>query len=133
MVFYWSLSDSMSPQVSGTLLSILADLNNAVVWMVSTLTSKSSSSFINPLVTVPRAPIKIDINVTLLFHSFFNSLARYDYDYYYALVAIVVCSISSIEHATATTVGIVVVVVVVVVIYAIKRMRNIFLFYGPLL
>ena len=29
MVFYFSLSDSKSPQVSGTLLSILADLNNA--------------------------------------------------------------------------------------------------------
>ena len=31
MVFHRSLSDSMSPQVSRTLLSILADLNNAVV------------------------------------------------------------------------------------------------------
>ena len=35
MVFHWSLSDSKSPQVSRTLLSILADLNNAVVWMIS--------------------------------------------------------------------------------------------------
>ena len=34
MVFQWS--DSKSPQVSKTLLSTLADLNNAVVWMVST-------------------------------------------------------------------------------------------------
>ena len=32
MVFYWSLSDSKSPQFSRTLLSILADLSNAVVW-----------------------------------------------------------------------------------------------------
>ena len=31
MVFHWSLSDSKSPQISRTLLSILADLNNAVV------------------------------------------------------------------------------------------------------
>ena len=30
------LSDSKSPQVSRTLLSILAVLNNLVVWMVST-------------------------------------------------------------------------------------------------
>ena len=47
MVFHWSLSDSKSPQVSRTLLSILAVLNNAVVWMVSTRppTSKSSSPF----------------------------------------------------------------------------------------
>ena len=36
MVFHWNLSDSKSPQVSRTLLSILGDLNNAVVWMVST-------------------------------------------------------------------------------------------------
>ena len=31
MVFYKSLSDSKFPQVSRTLLSILVDLNNAVV------------------------------------------------------------------------------------------------------
>ena len=45
MVFHWSLSESKSLQVSRTLLSILAVLNNAVVWMVSTRqpTSKSSS------------------------------------------------------------------------------------------
>ena len=44
MVFHWSLSDSKSPQVFKTLLSILADLNNAIVWTVSTrpLISKSS-------------------------------------------------------------------------------------------
>ena len=33
MVFHWSLGDSKSPQVSKTLLSILAIFNNAVVWM----------------------------------------------------------------------------------------------------
>ena len=36
MVFHCSLSDSKSPQISRTLLSILADLNNVVIWMVST-------------------------------------------------------------------------------------------------
>ena len=81
MVFHWSLSDSKSPQVSRTLLSILAVLNNAVVWMVSTRppTSKSSSPFSYPLVTVPNAPITIGIIVTCMFHSFFNSLARSRY------------------------------------------------------
>ena len=81
MVFHWSLSDSKSPQVSRTLLSILAVFNNAVVWMVSTRppTSKSSSPFNNPLVTVPKAPITIGIIVTCKFHSFFNSLARSRY------------------------------------------------------
>ena len=73
MVFHWSLSDSKSPQVSRTLLSILAFLNNVVVWMVSTRppTSKSSSPFNNPLVTVPKAPITIGIIVTFMFHIFF--------------------------------------------------------------
>ena len=37
MVFHWSLSDSKSPQVSRTLLSILSYLNDIVVWMVPTL------------------------------------------------------------------------------------------------
>ena len=78
MVFHCRLSDSKSPQVSRTLLSILAVFNNAVVWMVSTQppTSKSSRPFNNPLVIVPKAPITIGIIVTFMFHSFFNSLAR---------------------------------------------------------
>ena len=41
MVFHWSLSDSKFPQVSRTILSILAVLNNAVIWMVSTRPSTS--------------------------------------------------------------------------------------------
>ena len=81
MVFHWRLSDSKSPQVSCTLLSILAVFNNAVVWMGSTRppTSKSSRPFNIPLVTVPKAPITIGIIVTFMFHSFFNSLARSKY------------------------------------------------------
>ena len=60
------MSDRKSPQVSMTLLSILAVLNNAVVWMVSTSppTSKSSKPFNNSLVTVPKAPITIGIIFT---------------------------------------------------------------------
>ena len=79
MVFHWSLSDNKSPKVFTTFLSILADLNNTVVWLVSTrpLISKSSGPFTNPLVTVPRVPITIGITVTFTFHSFFNSLARF--------------------------------------------------------
>ena len=71
MVSNWSLRDSKSPQVSKTLLSILADLNYAVVWTVSTrfVISKSSSPCTNPcanpLVTVPRAPFTIGIIVTV--------------------------------------------------------------------
>ena len=64
MVFQWSLSDSKSPQVPRTLLSILAVLSNVVVWMVSTCppTSESSSPFSNPFVTVP----KLFVNKSLL-------------------------------------------------------------------
>ena len=81
MVFHWSLSDSKSPQVFWILLSILADLDNAVVWTVSThpVISKSSSHCTNPLLTVPRAPITIGIIVTFMFHSFFYSLASSNY------------------------------------------------------
>ena len=81
MVFHWSLSDSKSPQVSRTLLSILAVLNNSVIWMVSTCppTSTSSRPFNNSLVTVPKGPITIGIIVTFMFHSLFNSLARLTY------------------------------------------------------
>ena len=68
---FWPRWDK-SFQVSRTLLSILADLNNAIVWMVSTrdFLSKSSSPCTNPLVTVPRLPITIDITVTFMFRSF---------------------------------------------------------------
>ena len=73
MVFHWSPSDSKSPQLSRTLLNILAFLNNAVIWMVSTRppTSKASSTFSNPLVTVLNAPTRIGIIVTCMFHIFF--------------------------------------------------------------
>ena len=86
MVFHLSLSDSKSPQVSRTLLSILADLNNAVVWIVTTLllTFTSSSCRINPLMTMPRGPIIIGVAVTFLLHSFFNSLARSRYLYLFS-------------------------------------------------
>ena len=72
MVFHWNLSDSKYPQDSRTLLNILAYLNKAVFWMVSTrsVISKSSSPFINPSVTVPRALITIGINVSFMFQSF---------------------------------------------------------------
>ena len=78
MVFYWGLSDNKSPRVSMTFFSILADLNNVVVWMVSThsLISKSSSPFNNPSMTVPRVPIINCVNVTFIFHSVFQFLSN---------------------------------------------------------
>ena len=91
MVFRWRLSDSKSPQVSRTLLSILAVFSNAVVWMISTRppTSKSSRPFNNSLVTVPKAPITIGIIVSFVFHSFFQFSSKviiYYYYYYYYLL-----------------------------------------------
>ena len=76
MVSRWSLSDIKSPQTSRTLLSILADLNNAIPWTVSThpLISKSSSLCISPLVNVTKGPITIGITDTFIFHSFFFQL-----------------------------------------------------------
>ena len=67
MVFHGSLSDCKSIKVSRTLLSILSDLINAIVWMVSIL------------VAVPSAPITICITVTFMFHIFFCSLAKSKY------------------------------------------------------
>ena len=87
MVFHWSLSDSKSPQVSRTHHRILAVLSKAVVWIVSTCppTSKSSSPFSNPLVIGSKVPIKIGTIVTIMFHSFFKSLARSRYLSFFSL------------------------------------------------
>ena len=73
VVFHWSLSDNKFPQVSRTLLSILAYLNNAVVWMVSTcsLISKFPSPFTNYLRGVLSPPITTSITVMFMFHIFF--------------------------------------------------------------
>ena len=83
MVFQWILSDSKSPEVSRTILSILVVLKNALVWMVSPHppTFKSSSPFNNPLVTVPKAPITIGIIVTFMvllftFFQFYSVVSR---------------------------------------------------------
>ena len=78
MVSHFSLSNSKSPQVSRTLLGILADLNNAIILMVPicSLISKYSSLWNNLLVNVPSAPITAGITVTFMFYSFFRSLAR---------------------------------------------------------
>ena len=93
MVFQLSLSDSKFPQVSRTLLSILIDLNNAVVWMMSSrpFISKSFGPFINPLMTVSSAPIIIGINVAFRFHSFFSSLVRSRYLFFFHFLSIFLC------------------------------------------
>ena len=81
MVFHLSLRDSRSLQVSRTFLSIVVDLINAVVWIVSARPpiSNSFSPFSKPLLILPSAPITIGITVTHMFHSFFSSFARSKY------------------------------------------------------
>ena len=73
MVFHWSLSDNNS-QISRTLFNILADFSNAVFWNYSTRLriSNSSNHFINPLVTVLRAPITIDTTVIFIVQQYFQ-------------------------------------------------------------
>ena len=59
MIFHRSLRGYKSAQVLRTLLDILANLNNAVVWIVSTcpLISNPCTPCTNYLVTVPSASI----------------------------------------------------------------------------
>ena len=75
MIFHWSLNDRKSPQVSRTLWSILPDLINAVVWIVSACPPICRVD----LASFPSAPVTNGITVTALFHSFFSSLARSKY------------------------------------------------------
>ena len=85
MVFHYSLSDNKFPQVSRILLSIMADLNNALVWMVSNppLILKSTSPRTNPFVTVPSAQLVSPSLSCSIF--FFNSLARSRYLSFFSL------------------------------------------------
>ena len=91
MVFHWSLSDSKSPKVSRTCLSLLAVLRNAVIVSTCLLTSKSFRPFNNPLVIVPKVPIIISTIVTFMFHSFFNSLARSRYLSFFHILSVLFC------------------------------------------
>ena len=77
MVSLWSLSRSKSPQVSikpPQVFSILVNLNNDVVWMVTTgpLTSKSCNPFTNPLEIVLNAQVTADITDTSCSIFFFH-------------------------------------------------------------
>ena len=73
MVFHSTVCEVGSPQVSRSLLGILDDLKNAVVWMVSTgiFIFKSSRPRTNDLVTILSALITIGITVIFIFHCFF--------------------------------------------------------------
>ena len=68
-VFHSSLSDSKSPQVSRAPLSTLADLNNAMLWIVLFLhlISNSFRLFSKPFGIVPNAPTTAGTTVIVHF------------------------------------------------------------------
>ena len=94
--YYYSFEsfshNSKSPRVSKTPHSILADLNKAIVWMVSThlLISKSSTPYINPLVTVPRATITIGIIYLHMYVYIYAYIYIYTHRYIYIYIYIYV-------------------------------------------
>ena len=73
--------DSKSPQISKILLSILADLNYTLVWMVSIrlAISNTSSPLSKPLGIILSTPVTIGVTVALLYHRFLISLASSKY------------------------------------------------------
>ena len=73
-VFYWRLCNNKSPQVSWTFLSILTNLNNPVIWMISYRppNSNSSSPFLKKLRMVTSA--QVIIIFLLILNLFFYSL-----------------------------------------------------------
>ena len=87
LVFPWSLSDITSSQISKTRLSILVDVNNAVIWMFFSLPLPFDCS--NPVSNrwgnVSSTPITLAMAITLMFHSFFNSLLRSKYFFMFLL------------------------------------------------
>ena len=74
MVSCWSFSDNRFPQISWTLLSILANLKKSCSLddLHSSSYSKFSSFYNTPLVTVLRAPVSIGNTIIFIFHSFFQ-------------------------------------------------------------
>ena len=91
--FTWALTEGFpleseykSPQVS-KYLSFLTDLSVVVfrIVYIRPLILKSPCPWINPLLTVSRAPITIGITVNFIFYSFWNSLARLRYLFLFSL------------------------------------------------
>ena len=86
MIFNWSLRNRKSPQIFRTLLSILADLNNAIVWSrFVVLFTILQVPFSKPLGIVPSRPVVIGITVTLIFHRLFSPLEGSKYLFIFSL------------------------------------------------
>ena len=108
MVFFFC----KCPQVSRTLLSILADLRDADVSMVSTcfLISNSSRPFINPLRIVPSAPTTISITIIFIFHCLFSCQARSRYLNFLSF------SFNFIRWST----GIIIIIIIIIIFYSLQ-------------
>ena len=96
----------------------MADLNNAVVWKVSTrpLIFKSSSPFTNPSVTVPRAPTATCITVTFMYHGFFNSLTRSRYLSFFSLSFSFTLLSAGKPKPTILQVFIIIIIIIIIII-----------------
>ena len=70
--FYWSLNEIKSLQFFRNLFSIVADLNNFVVCMISipSLISNSSNLCSKPFGALPNEPTANGISITLMFEFF---------------------------------------------------------------
>ena len=81
MIIHWDPSDSESTHRYRILLSILANLNNAGILMISVRhpISCSSNSLTQPLRTVRSATIIIATAITFIFHKNFVSLVKSRY------------------------------------------------------
>ena len=79
MIFHWNLNDSKSSQFIRNLLSILADVNNSVVWKFSILSWISNPSGLSskPFATVLRAPIGISVTVMLSVCFIFQARSKF--------------------------------------------------------
>ena len=81
MISHWGLNDSKSSQVSSILLSTQTDFNNAVVLLFTSL----PVPLLILLWLYQEYQFTIDIIVTFIFHSFFNSLTRSHYLSFFSL------------------------------------------------
>ena len=107
MVFHKALRDSKSPQDSWILLNILANLNNAVIFIVliPLISTSSLSLFSKLLETIASAPTTIVITVIFMFHCLFSYQARTQvFVYFFAFCVCLHCVVrwnSKIQKMTS--------------------------------
>ena len=87
MVSHWSPSNSKSPQISRTLLSILTYLNSAVVWMVYARPSISNSSILWWLFQVHQLQL-VSPSCSI---DFYSPLARSKYCFFFRFLLFSFC------------------------------------------